>query len=273
MINTRIWIFCFSFISLSVQAQEKDLAFDTYEWIDQIQHQIAQQQGWNDWTPHPSDPYQGFNRTAFAFNQSLDTWLLKPLAQGYRSLPTPVQTGTHNFLNNVSEPLNMLHCLLQTKLECTGHSLLRFVFNSTFGLLGLLDVASEMGIGRQEEDLGQTLVYWGVPQGDYLVVPFLGPSTLTNALAGVTEISLDSLRILEDEAIRNEAMGIKLVDKRASLLPATDWMEEQKLDAYSFMKESYLQIRRNQYFDGHPPRENSLDDFNLDDSDLQLKLN
>jgi phospholipid-binding lipoprotein MlaA len=263
---------CLVFTS-SYSAAQSEIPQDTYAWINYLQEQRQVDLKLNEWVATPNDPYQSFNRKAFDFNQSIDNLILKPLAKGYTQLPRPIRTGTHNFFSNLSEPLNLINCLLQAKGTCASNSFFRFVFNSTFGLFGLLDVATEMGIKEQDEDFGQTLVHWGMAPGHYLVLPFLGPSSTTDGLGNLVDLSMDTTQFAKNDEQSYGLFAVKLIDKRAGLLSVTEFMEEQKVDQYTFMRESYLQLRNNAYFDGHPPTTNSLDDFNLDASDLNLKLN
>jgi phospholipid-binding lipoprotein MlaA len=134
------------------------------------------------------------------------------------------------------------------------------VVNTTLGIYGFFDVATEIGLQRHPEDLGQTLGYWGVPDGPYVVLPLLGPSTLRDTSVIPVETSVDFVRQHDDVPVRNTAMAVRIVDKRASLLKTTDLLSGAAIDKYSFTRDSYLQYRRNQVFDGNPPEEADLPD-------------
>ncbi|RKQ96399.1 phospholipid-binding lipoprotein MlaA [Kushneria sinocarnis] len=217
---------------------------------------------------NPADPWEGFNRGVFAFNDTLDRYALKPVAQGYDYVtPTPVQQGVGNFFGNLGDVGNTFNSLLQGKLTNAGTSTARFLLNSTLGLGGLLDPASRMGIERHEEDFGQTLASWGVGQGPYLVLPFLGPSTV-RATAGLpVDWYSDPVTYLEDDKVRWGLRGLDLIDTRAGYLD-----QEQLIhgDRYSFIRDTYLQRRQYLLNDGRPGQDPFAEgDIDFDDSDFE----
>lgn len=145
------------------------------------------------------DPWESINRPIFTFNDTLDTYALKPLAQGYQKVtPNFVQDGVHNFFNNLGDVKNLANNLLQAKFHNAGVDTSRLLFNSTFGLAGLIDVATPMGLQRNDEDFGQTLGYWGVGSGPYVMLPFLGPSTLRDAPAKIPDIYVSPYHYMDD---------------------------------------------------------------------------
>jgi len=193
------------------------------------------------------DPWEGFNRPVFRFNHAIDTYGLKPLAQGYQKVtPSFLRTGIHNMFLNVGEAGNLANNLLQGKPRAAGIDTSRFLFNTTFGLLGFFDVGSKMGLPRSDEDFGQTLAVWGVGSGPYLVLPFFGPSTLRDAPAKVPDYLMTPYPYLEAKT-RWGLSALRTVDTRAGLLAAEDMMEG---DRYSFIRNVYLQTREFKIHDG-----------------------
>jgi phospholipid-binding lipoprotein MlaA len=210
---------------------------------------------------NPKDPLEPMNRKVATFNDVLDDNLLKPVAIGYRDYtPQPVQTGVSNFFRNLSDVWSTANNGLQLKGRDTAESLMRVVVNTTLGIYGIFDVATEIGLQRHPEDFGQTLGYWGVPSGPYVVLPLFGPSTVRDTSVLPVETSVDFVRQHDDVAVRNTAMATRIVDKRASFLQTTDLLSGAAIDKYSFTRDSYLQFRRNQVFDGNPPDEDELSD-------------
>ncbi len=210
---------------------------------------------------NPKDPLEPMNRKVATFNDVLDDNVLKPVATGYRDYtPQPVQTGVSNFFRNLSDVLSTLNNGLQLKGHDTAESLMRVTVNSIFGIYGIFDVATEIGLNRHPEDFGQTLGYWGVPDGPYLVLPVLGPSTVRDSSVLPLEFSLDPVSNHNVTAERNAAVAMRIVDKRASFLKTTDLLSGAAIDKYSFTRDSYLQYRRNQVFDGNPPDDDALVD-------------
>jgi phospholipid-binding lipoprotein MlaA len=208
---------------------------------------------------NPKDPLEPMNRKVAAFNDVLDDNVFKPAARGYRDYtPPPVQTGVSNFFRNLSDVSSTVNSGLQLKGRDTAESLMRVVVNTTIGVYGIFDVATEIGLQRHPEDFGQTLGYWGAPSGPYLVLPLFGPSTVRDASVFPLETSVDLVRQHDDVALRNTAMALRIVDKRASLLQTTDLLSGAAIDKYSFTRDSYLQFRRNQVFDGNPPDDEEL---------------
>lgn len=210
---------------------------------------------------NPKDPLEPFNRKVATFNDALDDNVLKPVAISYRDYtPQPVQTGVSNFFRNLSDVWSTVNNGLQLKGRDTAESLMRVVVNTTLGIYGVFDVATEIGLQRHPEDFGQTLGYWGVPSGPYLVMPLFGPSTVRDTSVFPVETSLDFVRQHDEIPVRNAAMALRIVEKRASLLKTTDLLSGAAIDKYSFTRDSYLQFRRNQVFDGNPPDEEELID-------------
>jgi phospholipid-binding lipoprotein MlaA len=202
------------------------------------------------------DPLESFNRAMYTFNDKFDRYLLKPVAKGYRAItPKPVRRGISNFFSNLHDPGIMLNNLLQGKPKQAGSDLGRFLVNTTLGIAGLFDVASKMGMEKHNEDFGQTLGKWGVGEGPYLVLPFLGPSNLRDGPALVVDWETYPPNHMEEQSTRNKLLVVEVVDKRAQYLEAGDILEQAAgQDPYIFVREAYRQRRVNQIYDGNPPQ-------------------
>jgi len=210
---------------------------------------------------NPKDPLEPMNRSISRFNETLDDNVLKPVATGYKDVtPDLVQKGVRNVFNNLSDIWSTVNNGLQLKGRDTAESLMRSVVNTVFGIYGIFDVATEIGLERHPEDFGQTLGAWGVPDGPYVVLPLFGPSTLRDTAGMPVDTSVDYVRNLDHIPTRNSAMALRVVDKRAALLGASNLLTEAAIDKYSFTRDAYLQFRRNQVFDGNPPDEEDLPD-------------
>ncbi|TDO16527.1 phospholipid-binding lipoprotein MlaA [Halomonas ventosae] len=197
---------------------------------------------------NPNDPWEGFNRKVFAFNDVVDRYALKPAARGYRFItPDPVETGVGNFFSNLGEPRTVLNSLLQGKVRNASIATSRFLINTTVGIGGLWDVASRMEITGQEEDFGQTLGTWGWEESRYLVLPLLGPSTVRDTGGLPADIYSYPVTYVEDDEVRIGLTALRVVDARAALL------DREKLirgDRYSFIRDTWLQQRRFEVSDG-----------------------
>jgi phospholipid-binding lipoprotein MlaA len=194
------------------------------------------------------DPWESINRPIFRFNDTLDTYALKPIAQGYQYIaPQFVEDGVHNFFNNIGDVGNLANNVLQAKPAAAGVDTARLIFNTTFGLLGFIDVGTKMGLQRNDEDFGQTLGYWGVGSGPFVMLPLLGPSTVRDAIAKYPDTYTSPYRYIDYVPTRNTAFGINLVDTRASLLSAERLISGDK---YTFIRNAYLQNREFKVKDG-----------------------
>jgi phospholipid-binding lipoprotein MlaA len=199
----------------------------------------------------PGDPLERMNRATYRFNDSLDRHVMKPVAKGYvKHVPSLVRTGIDNFLENLAFPTTIVNDLLQLKIKDTLVDLGRFTVNSTLGIGGILNPANAFGIPKNDEDFGQTLGRWGVPSGPYVVLPFLGPSTLRDAPSWYVDAQTD-LRITLDLDATTEwsLVGVSLVNRRAELLPY-DASFDSAYDRYAFIRNAWLQRREYQVKDG-----------------------
>lgn len=192
------------------------------------------------------DPLESWNRKVYAFNQALDRNILRPVAEVYQdAVPSVVRTGIGNFFRNLFEPTNVINSLLQGKITQAGSDTARFIANSTFGLLGLVDVATDWGMPRSNEDFGQTLGVWGAGEGAYIVLPFFGPRTLRDTAGFVADWYTDPVTYVESDWTRWGARGVYYVDVRAQLLGASKVLEQATDDEYLFVREAYRQRRKN----------------------------
>jgi len=200
------------------------------------------------------DPWEGINRPIFRFNDTLDRYTLKPLAKGYQYVtPQFVQDGVHNFFQNIGDVNNLVNDVLQAKPRAAGVDTARLIFNTTFGVLGFVDVGTHMGLQRNDEDFGQTLGYWGTPSGPYVVLPLLGPSTVRDAFSKIPDAYTEPYPYMNHMSQRNSLWGVNLVDTRADLLSAEKLVNG---DRYTFIRNAYLQNREFKVKDGHV-----VDDF------------
>ncbi|MFK5913262.1 MAG: VacJ family lipoprotein [Woeseiaceae bacterium] len=224
--------------------------------------------------PSEGDPFESYNRAMFSFNDGLDQYLLKPVAEGYdAALPSPVKTGVSNFFSNIGDIFVILNDLLQFKFTQAIQDTSRFVFNSTIGLYGLIDVATPMGLPKHHEDFGQTLATWGVGDGPYIVLPFLGSSTLRDTAGIVVDSTFDPVYAIEDDDTRNATIVLRTIDTRVRLLKASRIAEQAAIDKYSFFRDAYLQHRKNAIYDGNPPEEPLvLPESSDEDLELELEL-
>lgn len=210
------------------------------------------------------DPLEPINRAIFSFNEVIDDAVLEPAAKGYRAItPDPVEDSVSNFFNNLGEINTIINSTLQLKLDKTVSSTSRLVINSTFGIFGLFDVASSLGIERHREDFGQTLGYYGVPAGPYLVLPFFGPSTFRDAPGFYADMAVEkSISPVHTELHHEERQIIQVtnvIDTRANLLQASKILDTAAKDKYIFLRESYLQKRTKMIADGKDVKDFEID--------------
>jgi len=198
---------------------------------------------------NPDDPWEGFNRKMFAFNDTVDTYTLKPIAKGYRAVtPDPVERGVSRMFSNVGEVVNVFNDLLQGKFRQAGNDTGRFVINTTIGLVGFFDVADHFGLPKNDgEDFGQTLGVWGVDSGPYLVLPLIGPSTLRDGPARVVDRFINPINEIDHVPTRNQIYGAEVISTRADLLEAEKFVRGER---YSFIRDAYLQRRKFLLMDG-----------------------
>ena len=209
------------------------------------------------------DPWERLNRSVYAVNDVADRAVTKPVARGYTAvLPEPVRQGITNFSRNLLTPLYSVNNFLQGKPREGVGELIRLAVNSTVGIGGIFDVAAMNGVESHPEDFGQTAAVWGVPAGPYVVIPFLGPQTLRDAVLLPLDLQLDPLYHYDDASVRDRLYVLRLINLRANLLPLDDLLEDSA-DPYVTMRESFLQNREFEIYDGNPPSDDDefFDEF------------
>lgn len=222
-------------------------------------------------TRNPADPLEPLNRKVDSFNNAVDKAVIRPVAVAYRDhVPELVRTGVTNFFNNLGDVWNFVNSVLQLQAQDSAQTFMRVNVNTVFGLGGLLDVATDLGIQRHPEDLGETLGYWGVPPGPYIVLPFLGPSTLRDTVALPADYYYGGMisRVVHDVPVRNSLYVVNVVDRRAKLLPVESMVDGLALDKYSFMRDAWLQKRRSDVYHGNPPESPASPGHGPDDGRL-----
>ena len=205
-------------------------------------------------TAGPKDPYETVNRKVFAFNDTVDTYALKPVAKAYNAvLPSPVRTGVHNFFGNFSDAWSAVNQLLQGKPADAGTMALRFLTNTTIGIAGIFDPATSLGLERKSEDLGLTLGHWGLEPGPYLVLPLFGSSDIRDGLALPADTYVSPALLVPKfwQGVAVDTVGV--IDTRAGLLGASQMLDELAFDRYTFMRDAYISRRRSLVYDGNPP--------------------
>ena len=212
---------------------------------------------------NPKDPFESFNRGVYQFNDALDKAIVKPAAKGYNTvMQPPGKMMVSNFFSNLDDVIVTLNDLLQLKIKQAVSDGGRIVVNTTVGLFGLVDVASHVGLEKHNEDFGQTLGYWGVGSGPYLVIPLFGPSSVRDGVGLYADTRTDELRRVRHVDTRNQLYAANLLSTRARLLDQEKVLDEAMIDNYSFIRDAYLQRRRSLIDDGNPPREKFDDDDN-----------
>ena len=205
---------------------------------------------------NPRDPWEPMNRQVFAFNEAFDEAAFKPVAVAYKTAtPRLVRAGVTNFFNNLGDAWSLFNNVLQGKLQASVETYFRLTVNTIWGIGGVFDIATEIGVEPHPEDFGQTLGLWGLPTGPYLVLPFFGPSNVRDALATPADTFGYPVTLVNPVALRNSLAALNAVDKRANFLRAGDLLEESALDKYVFSRDVFLQKRRNDIYDGSPPPE------------------
>lgn len=207
-----------------------------------------------------SDPLEPLNRAVYKFNDVLDRAVLKPVAQGYQDyIPSPLRTGVRNFFFNLYEPFTIVNNALQGKPGDAAGDTMRLIFNTTFGVFGLFDVATGWGLQPHQEDFGQTFGVWGMGEGWYLMLPLFGPSTGRDAPGVVLEYIFDPISNTTSGVPRYAAAGLLLISERAELLSASDVLDTAAVDEYLQVREAFRQQRWNDIHDGNPPEPDFFD--------------
>jgi len=210
--------------------------------------------------PDPSDPWEPMNRKVTAFNDVADDVVLRPVAVFYgQVLPSVVRKGISNFFSNQTDVLSFFNSVAQLKMEPALKNISRVAINSTIGLGGIIDWATEFKIDKHKEDFGQTMAFWGVSSGPYVVLPIFGPSTVRDSFGLVVDTKTDVNQTIKDVAARNTLTLLRLTDKRERYLQLSDAVRQASLDPYTFTRDAYLQKRLNDIYDGNPPMMDDMD--------------
>jgi phospholipid-binding lipoprotein MlaA len=213
-------------------------------------------------TPSKDDPWEGFNRTVYTFNDKVDQYALKPVAQGYvKVTPQPVRDSVTNFFANIGDVYNAANNFLQLRIADGVEDIMRIVINTVFGLGGLFDVATLAKLPKHNQDFGLTLGHYGVPPGPYLVLPLFGPSTVRDGLGLVPNYFINPLTYVDPAALSWGLYGLNVVSTRANLLGASDLLQGAAIDQYSFIRNAYLQRRRYLLSDGRASSGDNLPDY------------
>ena len=220
------------------------------------------------------DPWEKTNRKVYALNRGLDRYALRPAATVYRKvIPTPLRRGVTNVFNNLQEPVSFINAVLQGKPKRAWHTLQRFVINTTIGVGGLADHATELGRPEESEDFGQTLAVWGVKSGPYVMLPFFGPSTLRDTAGIGVDFATDPVPYVRNSTLHPSAevkvglFALQTLNLRSKLIDAgADGVLEGSLDEYATVRSAFLQRRQSQIYDGNPPEED--DDAPVEDAPL-----
>jgi len=214
---------------------------------------------------NPRDPLEGLNRGVYKFNDVFDNVLAKPVAVVYKGVvPQIARTGVSNFFANINDVIIALNNLLQGKFPQAVSDVGRILVNTTAGLFGVIDVATEIGLEKHNEDFGQTLGYWGVTDGPYLVLPFIGPSSFRDGVGWLVDFYTDPITYVDPSRDRNILWGTRFVSRRAELLDTSNILDTAALDPYEFLRDAYLQRRRSLVYDGNPPPDK--------DDDIEIKV-
>ena len=208
-----------------------------------------------------NDPFEKINRPIYQFNNGLDTVILRPVAKGYSAVtPEGFRSKVTNFFDNLSYPVDIVNAFLQGKIEQGFKDTGRFALNSTLGLAGFLDPATLVGLPEHEEDFGQTFSVWGIPQGPYIVLPLLGPSTVASGIGIYPNTQVNPITVWPQSSVRSKLFIGWTIESREALLAVDDTVRES-FDPYLFVRDAYLQNRQYLIFDGNPPASAFDDEF------------
>ena len=206
--------------------------------------------------PTKEDPFEPFNRSMYEVHQVVDGNVVKPIAEGYvKVVPELVRTGVSNFFGNLDDLFTGVNNVLEGRGEQAGDDFGRVLLNSTFGIVGIFDLASMMGINKDHKDFGITFGKWGVPAGPYLFIPLFGPTTVRDGTGALVRLFIGPVGYINDVPLRNSIYGVGYVDLRAQALNAESVLNTAAIDKYRFLRNAYLRNRQYQIYDGKPPPE------------------
>lgn len=218
------------------------------------------------------DPFEPVNRTVYRFNELADKYAMRPVAKGYQTItPSVVRTGITNFFDNISYPVDIINALLQGKFRQGGRDTARLAVNTTIGILGFMDPATNMGLIKHDEDFGQTFGAWGIPQGPYIVVPIFGPRTIRSGVGDLAGVYVNPQFQIFNSSVQTKLNIFWLVHVRSTLL-GFDEEIQRAFDPYAFVRDSYLQHRQYLLYDGEPPEPDfDFSDEEFDDFDEEFE--
>lgn len=208
-----------------------------------------------------NDPIESINRNIYEFNEGFDRIIMKPLAKGYQKLPSPVQTGTNNFFSNLDDVVVIINNILQLDVERFTSDTLRFSINTVFGIFGLIDMGTPMGLPKNERSFADTLGHWGVGSGPYVVLPIFGPSSVRDAPSLIVDYFTHPISLVSPSSAAFALSATRAVNIRSNLLKTTDLRDELALDSYLFTREAYFQWRQNRIYGDDLPDKIMFDDF------------
>jgi phospholipid-binding lipoprotein MlaA len=206
--------------------------------------------------PAPSrvDPFEPWNRAMYSVHETVDSAVIKPVAQAYvKNTPEPVRSGVSNFFGNIDDLFSGINDVLQGKPDRAGDAIGRVLLNSTFGIVGIFDLASMAGIPKENTDFGITFGKWGAPDGPYLFIPLFGPTTVRDGTGWVVRIYASPIGFIDESAVRWSLWGLGYLDTRAQLLDSETVLDTAAIDKYRFLRNAYLRARRYKLYDGKPP--------------------
>ncbi len=202
-----------------------------------------------------SDPFEPINRKIYRFNEVADKYVARPVAKGYQSItPSVMRTGVTNFFDNITYPVDIINAILQGKFKQAGLDTSRLIINTTVGIFGFMDPATDVGLIKNREDFGQTLGTWGVPEGPYVMVPFFGPRTIRSGVGDIADAYVNPQFRLFSSSVQSNLYIFSLIHRR-SLLIGIDKEVQRAFDPYAFVRDAYLQNREYLLYDGTPPEE------------------
>jgi len=212
------------------------------------------------------DPFEPVNRSIFRFNEWADKYVARPVAKGYQFItPAVIRTGVTNFFDNISYPVDIINAVLQGKFKQAGLDTSRLIINTTIGVLGFMDPATDVGLVKNNEDFGQTLGVWGVPEGPYIMVPFFGPKTVRSVTGDTVDVFINPQFWVFSSSVQTKLDIFWLIHRR-SMLIGIDEEIQRAFDRYAFVRDAYMQNREYLLYDGNPPEEEF--DFDFDDEEF-----
>jgi phospholipid-binding lipoprotein MlaA len=216
------------------------------------------------------DPFEPVNRSIYRFNEYADKYVARPIAKGYQFIaPSVIRTGVTNFFDNLSYPVDIINAVLQGKFKQAGLDTSRLVINTTIGVLGFMDPATDVGLAKHDEDFGQTMGVWGIPDGPYIMVPFFGPRTIRSGVGDLADLYVNPQFQLFSSSVQTKLNIFWLIHRRSTLI-GIDEEIQRAFDRYAFVRDAYMQNREYLLYDGNPPEE--AFDYDFDDEEFDAEF-